>query len=252
MDLQANKTHKSNFRFGGQAASIEGIEFLTSNGFAFADLNLNEIDKIRSEEARMLEAAAAGGIFFVAHAPDLRVDDTEGLSRIEEAVDYSRRFKPRTITIHPILASPKNTPEIISAKIREIVRLAELASEFGAKIACENTAEVAADMAGVLAAHPDIVLTLDIGHGELLGEENKSLGFIHTWPDRIGHVHIHDNVGGDTYFDDLHLPLGEGRIDFRPIMDALGKLSQEITITFEMPRQKALESLAWLREHQMA
>lgn len=252
MVLRENKSHQSNFRFGGQSASLEGIEFLAGHGFDFADLNLNELDKIRREEPQILEAAARGGIFFVAHAPDLRVDDPVGLARIEEAVRYAERFKPRTITIHPILASPSNTPEKIETKIREIVKLAGLASEFGARIACENTAEVAADMADVLAAHPDIVLTLDIGHGELLGEKNKSLGFINTWPDRIGHVHIHDNVGGNTYYEDLHLPLGEGRIDFKPIMEALGRLPQEITITFEMPRQKALEGLMWLREHKLA
>ena len=96
------------------------------------------------------------------------------------------------------------------------------------------------------------MLTLDVGHGELLGEENKSLGFIKTWPDRIAHVHIHDNVGGDTYYEDLHLPLGEGRIDFKPIMEALALLSQEVTITFEMPRHKALEGLMWLRERGLA
>ena len=252
MVLQDNKTHQSNFRFGGQSASLEGINFLAGHGFDFADLNLNELDKIRREESDMLEAAARGGIFFVAHAPDLRVDDPEGLARIEEAVRYSARFRPKTITIHPILVSPSNTPEKIRVKIREIVKLAGLAAEFGAKIACENTAEVAADMADVLAADPRIVLTLDIGHGELLGEKNKSLGFINTWPDRIGHVHIHDNVGGNTYYEDLHLPLGEGRIDFKPIMEALALLPQEVTITFEMPRHKALEGLKWLRERELA
>lgn len=252
MVLQDNKTHQSNFRFGGQSASLEGINFLAGNGFDFADLNLNELGKIRREESAMLEAAARGGIFFVAHAPDLRVDNKEGLDRIKEAVMYSARFRPRTITIHPILASPSNTSEIIRIKIREIVKLAELAAQFDAKIACENTAEVAADMADVLAADPGIVLTLDIGHGELLGEENKSLGFIRTWPDRIAHVHIHDNVGGSTHFEDLHLPLGEGRIDFKPIMEALALLPQEVTITFEMPRHKALEGLEWLRERGLA
>ena len=98
---------------------------------------------------------------------------------------------------------------------------------------------------------PDVMLTVDIGHSELLAERNKSLDFINAYPGRIGHVHIHDNVGGDTYHEDLHLPLGEGRIDFAPILAALAALDQEITLTFEMPRQKAYESLLWLREQGM-
>lgn len=241
----------SNLKFGGQAAGLEGITFLARHGFDFADLNLNEMDKIRREEREILRAARKGGLFFVAHAPDLRVDNEEGLARIREAVAYSAIFEPRTITIHPILAPAANTPVKIESKIREITGLAAMAAAFGSSIACENTSEVPADMRAVLDADPSLVLTLDIGHSELLSEKNKSLGFIDMWPDRIGHVHIHDNVGGNTYYEDLHLPLGEGRIDFEPIMLALRKLPREITITFEMPRQKALEGLDWLRERKL-
>jgi len=93
---------------------------------------------------------------------------------------------------------------------------------------------------------------VDIGHSELLSDENKSVEFIKAYPDRIGHIHIHDNIGGNTYHEDLHLPLGEGRIDFAPILRALRDLPQEITITFEMPRQKAYEGLLWLRERGLA
>ncbi|MHB0914992.1 MAG: sugar phosphate isomerase/epimerase family protein [Thermoleophilia bacterium] len=241
-----------NFRFGGQSASLEGIEFLVAHGFDFVDLNLNEMDKIRQEEQQMLAAAERGGLFFVAHAPDLRVDDADGRARIEEAISYSARFRPRTITIHPILGPSSNTPESIEEKFVQIGRLAVLASGFGARIACENTAEDPGDMRALLERHPEVVLTLDVGHGELLGDRNKAFGYIETWPDRIGHVHIHDNVGGSTQYDDLHLPLGEGRIDFAGIMAGLGGLPREITITFEMPRQKAWESLLWLRERNLA
>lgn len=242
----------SNFKFGGQAASLEGITFLAGHGFDFADLNLNEMGKIQDQEREIRSAARRGNLFFVAHAPDMRVDDEAGLARIREAVAYAAVFQPRTITIHPILAADINTPAKIETKIREIAALVKLAAGYGARIACENTSEVAGDFEPVFAAVPAAVFTLDIGHSELLGEQNKSLAFIEAWPDRIAHVHIHDNVGGNTYHEDLHLPLGEGRIDFAPIMKALSGLPQEITITFEMPRQKAFEGLLWLKERGLA
>ncbi|MBE0429372.1 MAG: sugar phosphate isomerase/epimerase [Thermoleophilia bacterium] len=241
----------SNFKFGGQAAGLDGIIFLAGHGFDFADLNLNEIAKIRAEERHMLNAAGRAGMFFVAHAPDLRVDNEDGLERIREAVEYAAVFQPRTVTIHPIMAPGANSPEKIEKKIKEIAELAELASGIGASIACENTSEVPGDMRPVLDAHPQVMLTLDIGHSELLSDRNKSLDFIAAWPDRIAHVHIHDNVGGNTHHEDLHLPLGEGRIDFAPIMAALRELPQEVTVTFEMPRQKAYEGLLWLRERSL-
>ena len=241
-------------RFGGQAASREGVSFLAGHEFDFADLNLNEMDKIRSQEREMLRAARKAGMFFVAHGPDLRVDDPQGLARIEESVRYAETFAPRSITIHPILSpiSKDNTPERLALKLREIGRLQELAAGYGASIACENTAEVPADMRQLLEAVPGAVLTVDIGHSELLSDRNKSVDFIEAFPDRISHVHIHDNIGGDTYYEDLHLPLGEGRIDFAPIMRALKALPQEVTVTFEMPRQKAHEGLLWLRERDLA
>jgi len=237
--------------FGGQAAGLEGISFLAGHGFDFADLNLNEIEKIRREERNIIKAAKKAGLFFVAHGPDLRVDNPDGLARIEEAVKYAAVFKPGTITIHPILAPFANTPETIKVKLHRIGRLQELAAAYGSRISCENTAEDAADMKDLLDTLPDVMLTVDIGHSELLSDKNKSLDFINAYPDRIGHIHIHDNVGGNTYYEDLHLPLGEGRIDFAPILKALKELPQEITITFEMPRQKAYESLLWLRQRDL-
>ena len=242
----------SEFRFGGQAAGLEGIEYLAGHGFDFADLNLNELEKIEAEAGPMQAAAAEAGIFFVAHAPDRRVDDDEGLAEIRAAIRAAAPFAPRTITIHPILASPSNTPERMKRKLREIGALSRLAVENGTRLSLENTAEGAPDMAEVLGAWPEVMLTLDIGHSELLSDSNKSVDFIHAYPDRIGHVHIHDNIGGDTYFEDLHLPLGEGDIDFAPIMAALAGLEGEVTITFEMPRHKALEGLQWLRERKLA
>lgn len=241
----------SNLKFGGQVASLEGTAYLAGHGFDFADLNLNEMDKISREEGKIIKTARRGDLFFVAHAPDLRVDDEEGLARIREAIEYSAVFKPRTITIHPILAPSANTLEKLETKVREITVLADLAAGFGSRIACENTSEIPEDMKVVLNACPSVLLTLDVGHSELLSEKNKSLDFIDTWPERIGHVHIHDNVGGNTHHEDLHLPLGEGRIDFAPIMTALKRLPQEITITFEMPRQKASEGLFWLRQRNL-
>ncbi len=228
------------FRFGGQAAGAEGVEFLAANGFDFADINLNELEKVEAEAEGMLAAASGAGMFFVAHAPDKRVDDDEGLAEISAAIRAAAPFRPRTVTVHPILASPSNTPEIMERKLREIGTLSRLAMENGTRLSLENTAEAAPDFSQALAAWPDVVLTVDVGHSELLSEQNKAVSFIEAWPDRIGHVHMHDNIGGDTYYEDLHLPLGEGQIDFAPIMRALAGLDGEVTITFEMPRQKAV------------
>jgi len=77
-------------------------------------------------------------------------------------------------------------------------------------------------------------MTLDIGHGELLSDKNRAYGFIDKCFERIKHVHIHDNFGGDSPEDDLHLPLGEGKINFSSILLELKGKEYDNNITLEV------------------
>ena len=71
---------------------------------------------------------------------------------------------------------------------------------------------------------------LDIGHANIMGGDNRNLKFIKILKKRIGHVHIHDNQG----FDDDHLPIGCGRINFEKILSSLKKIGYNDTMTFEL------------------
>jgi sugar phosphate isomerase/epimerase len=77
-------------------------------------------------------------------------------------------------------------------------------------------------------------MTLDIGHGQLLSKENTSFGFIENYLPRIEHVHVHDNRGGKSPKDDIHLPLGDGIVDYRRIFSLLTEKGYESTMTMEV------------------
>jgi sugar phosphate isomerase/epimerase len=81
---------------------------------------------------------------------------------------------------------------------------------------------------------PDLKMTLDIGHGQLLSRENTSFGFIENCFPRIEHVHVHDNRGGTSPKDDIHLSLGEGIVDHRRILTLLKEKGYESTMTMEV------------------
>ena len=81
---------------------------------------------------------------------------------------------------------------------------------------------------------PDLKMTLDIGHSQLLSRENTSFGFIENCFSRIEHVHVHDNRGGKSPKDDIHLPLGEGIVDYRRILALLKEKGYESTMTMEV------------------
>ena len=60
----------------------------------------------------------------------------------------------------------------------------------------------------------DMYMTLDIGHANHVGYGAGEVYF-----DSIKHIHIHDNLGDD----DAHLPLGEGTIDLKSIVNTFEK-----------------------------
>ena len=113
--------------------------------------------------------------------------------------------------------------------------------ENGVLISLENLSETATDLGPLLEAVPDLGLTLDVGHGQLLTDTNTSFDIIENLSASIKHIHLHDNRGGRGVKDDLHLPLGEGIIDFHGIFERLVKKGYNGTVTLELEKE-VLES----------
>jgi len=81
------------------------------------------------------------------------------------------------------------------------------------------------------ARHPDLMLTLDTGHGFIDADgARRILQFIRQFGHRIGHIHVSDNRGQR----DDHLPLGRGRIDFKTTVSALLETGYDRTMTLEV------------------
>ena len=77
-------------------------------------------------------------------------------------------------------------------------------------------------------------MTLDLGHAQLLTKENNSIELIKSYHEKIKHIHMHDNRGGDSAKDDIHLPPGRGIIDFKSIFNELKEVKYNRTITLEL------------------
>ena len=73
-------------------------------------------------------------------------------------------------------------------------------------------------------------LTLDVAHASLLPGGSKS--FMDAFPDKIISTHISDN---DLYLD-RHLPVGEGKIDFRPVFEQLINIGYDGTLNIELKK----------------
>jgi sugar phosphate isomerase/epimerase len=84
----------------------------------------------------------------------------------------------------------------------------------------------------------------DIGHWQLFGRTSLSDWLTAIGP-RLLHLHLHDNHGQS----DDHLPVGEGSIDYAPLMKMLSCAPQQPSVTLEAHNPEELRrSLANLNQ----
>jgi sugar phosphate isomerase/epimerase len=114
-------------------------------------------------------------------------------------------------------------------------RILEKAAGPGVTVCLENMFPRAGHMyrpeefAEVLARHPALMMTLDLGHAAIRATGGRAAAFVEAAAGRIGHVHVGDNNGQE----DEHLPVGAGRVDVAGGLAALRAAGYDSTITLE-------------------
>jgi sugar phosphate isomerase/epimerase len=128
--------------------------------------------------------------------------------------------------LHPGYLSPYGSklPEKAWDKCIESVQtLCDHSADMGIIIAVENMP----NFPKIFGCYPDEMLdileqtdrnnvgmTLDVGHANTMGLLAE---FVEKCKDKLSHMHIHDNNGSH----DEHLPIGEGNIDWKKLMESL-------------------------------
>ncbi|MHB8204736.1 MAG: sugar phosphate isomerase/epimerase family protein [Desulfomonilaceae bacterium] len=123
---------------------------------------------------------------------------------------------------------------MLTEKISALKEIVEYGRKNSVGINLENLSETAEDLEPVMNEVPILGLTLDVGHANLGGSENKSIAIIEKFGKLIRHVHLHDNRGGRSQTHDLHLPIGDGTVDFAAIMTSLMSAGYDGTLTLEV------------------
>jgi sugar phosphate isomerase/epimerase len=77
---------------------------------------------------------------------------------------------------------------------------------------------------------PGLKVHLDIPHAFTSGGMQEILQYIRTFQDKIVHIHWHDNHGK---FDE-HLPIGDGLINHRSVVEELKGINYNKTVTLEV------------------
>jgi len=149
-------------------------------------------------------------------------------------MDLSRRLDITKATLHFWIDQRWLPANLLPGKLELLSQIVDYGNEYGITVCIENLSERAKSFGPAFEAIPDLRMTLDIGHAQLLAKKNTSFRFIEDHFSRIAHLHVHDNRGGTSVKDDLHLPLGEGIVEYTAIIKALIEKGYDSTITMEV------------------
>ena len=226
---------------GGRAHTAAEAEAIALAGFPFVEISLLDAHAFHGGELHRLQALAENhGIMYLAHGPEegdaLDPDRLRSgyLPQIRSLIDCAAELNVQVFTLH-FWIDKRFIPEpVIEKKIVLLHELADYAHGRRVQLCVENLSEQAADLGAAFEEIATLGMTLDIGHGQLLSGCNTAYEFASRYPGRIRHVHAHDNRGGNSPGDDLHLPIGQGVIDFAAILQCLKLRGFDGTITLEV------------------
>lgn len=232
----------SNWRmlFGGHVKSLSHIQVLRDLCFDFGEVVLRDSDALRSWRDSGVRNRFQDQFFLISHGPfegppnDLDNLRYYYLPALKESVEAARIMEIHFLTVHLWMDSRFVKPKVLEEKTKALVELVRYGRENGVLIGLENLSEPATDLLRVTEAVPGLGLTLDVGHAELITRKNRSFEIIERLGDSICHVHLHDNRGGRGSDDDLHLPIGQGIIDFTRVLEALTISGYNGTLTLEL------------------
>jgi sugar phosphate isomerase/epimerase len=225
---------------GGRAHSMEEIQAVGKLGYSCVEISLYDPAQVKVDIPQFLSLKKEYGLTYLAHFPnegnplDLANLRENFVPRMHSLFELASELGIAKGTFHFWLDSRWITPDLILQKIELILDMVAAANRVGIVLCLENLSEICTDFLPAFQRIPDLRMTLDIGHAQLLTHENTSFGFIDNHFHRIAHLHVHDNRGGKSVKDDLHLSLGEGIIDYPRIFRLLQQKSYASTITMEV------------------
>lgn len=245
---------KQSIHLGGTARSPEDVVAIHELGLHFAEIPIADPDKFPALIDTYSDLKKKTGLYYLCHGPKEGdpndVETLEGIymPKLVQVLSIMPDLDMRLLTIHLWLDPRFLTHDAITYKVDFLKRLNKIATDAGITICLENLSETATHLAAVLKILPHLNLTLDMGHAQLLSKENTSYGFMKKHPGRIKHIHVHDNRGGNSPDDDLHLPVGEGIVDFKRIFQQLKEINYCGTMTLELRPWEIKQCLGHVRQ----
>ena len=212
---------------------VEQIPNTRANYVELVDDGGHELDKNRV--AQLKSVANSYNVQFTVHAPfagmNIALESKRLLNamlkRLKESIMNAAALECKMWVFHPGLRSAISVfypGEDWMRNQESSTLLFRFAEEHGVRVGVENimgsfVLKSVADFERFYAELDDkIGLALDTGHANLGGEVD---GFLKAFPDKLVHVHAHDNYGQS----DQHLGIGFGNINWKSFGELFKKTS---------------------------
>lgn len=246
-------TRRSEIALGGTARSPEDALALYELGLDFAEISTNNFPKYVGDIDGFTKVIESVNLYYLCHGPnegdpnDISSLESDYMPRVIDILETLPSLNVSLLTLHLWMDCRFVNPTVIDYKIRTLGEIIDRAAEKSITICLENLSENWKDLNAAFKELPGLHLTLDVGHAQLLRSETSAYGLIAAYPDRIKHIHLHDNLGGDLPENDLHLPPGRGIVDFKGIFDALKGIGYTGTATLELKLKEIKSCLSFVK-----
>ncbi|MFX1417028.1 MAG: sugar phosphate isomerase/epimerase family protein [Promethearchaeota archaeon] len=155
-------------------------------------------------------------------------------------IDIGSEIGAELVTCHTALSTIFYSDQEIDGFLDSIHLACETAQERGIDLAVETLGLYYTELTLLLDRCPQLSISLDIGHGQIMALRNRASDIVQSFHERVRMINIHDNHGMRMVEEvrqlrsdrevpreellvlarkyDEHLSIGEGSIDFEPIL----------------------------------
>jgi sugar phosphate isomerase/epimerase len=254
---QLNCSHgkkKLKIALGGTARNPEDVNVLHNLRLEFAEIPIYNLIYFKKNINEFLKVKEKTGLYYLCHGPreghpnNINSLERDYLPHVLEILEIMPTLNMSLLTLHLWMDRRFVKTTVLDFKIELLRKIINKAREKRILICLENLSENWHDLEVAFDKLALLHLTLDVGHGQLLREENTSFNIIKRYPDRIKHIHLHDNLGGNTPENDLHLPPGRGIVNFKNIFNSLNNIGYTRTATLELKPVEIKSCLGFVKK----
>jgi sugar phosphate isomerase/epimerase len=221
---------------GGRAHNLDEVMSLSKLGLSFIEVSLDDPVTVSGWLPQLVEIKNTCAVAFLAHYPnednpfDVAILRDQFLPRIKALMTLSEKLDIHKSTIHFWMDKRWAPADLIRGKLDILSRIVDYGNDYGITVCLKNLSERADSFAPAFEAIPDLRMTLDIGHAQLLAKQNTSFRFIEDHFSRIAHI------------------LGEGSVNYSEIFKTLVSKGYDSTITMEVKIKDMLKTRKTLED----